>query len=74
MSIVAAHHSWLKSVSSEAIIWRASFLFRLLGESIHHVQQGIAWQDVGVGFGATLGVDDAGDVVELTEDVEAVDH
>jgi len=50
------------------------FLLRLLIESVHHVQQGIAGQDVGVGLGASLGIDDAGDIVELTKDVEAVEH
>jgi len=38
------------------------------------MQQSIARLDIGKGFGAALGVDDAGNVVELTEEVEAVEH
>jgi len=38
------------------------------------VQEGVAAQYVGVGLGAALGIDSAGHIVELTEDVEAFKH
>ena len=50
------------------------FLLRLFVEAIHDVQQGVAGQDVGIGLGAALGIDGTGDVVELTEEVKAVEH
>ena len=38
------------------------------------MQQGIARHDVREGLGASLGVEGTGDVVELTENVETVEH
>ena len=50
------------------------FLVGLFVESVHHVQEAVAGHDVGVRFGTTLGVDDTGNVVELAEEVEAIEH
>ena len=50
------------------------FLLWLLVQSVDDVQQGVARQNVSVGLGAALGIDDAGNIVELTEDVEAIEH
>ena len=38
------------------------------------MQEDVTGQDVGVGFGAALGIDGTGDVVELVEKVETVEH
>lgn len=51
-----------------------AFLHWLLVEPINEVKEGVAGHDVGEGLGAALGVDNAGDVVELAKDVEAVEH
>ena len=50
-----------------------NFTLRLPVQPVDDVAQCIAGHDVGVGLGASLGVESAGDVAELTEDVEAVD-
>ena len=49
-------------------------LYRLFIEPPHNVQQGVARHDVSEGFGASLGVEGASDVVELTENVETIEH
>ena len=38
------------------------------------MEQGVAGHDVGVGLGAALGVDHTGDIIELAENVETVEH
>ena len=38
------------------------------------MEQGVAGQDVGVGLDTPLGIDNAGDIVELAKEVEAVEH
>jgi len=38
------------------------------------MEHGVAGQDVSVGLGAALGVDNARDIVELAEEVETVKH
>ena len=50
-----------------------NFTLRLLVQPVDDMEQCIAGHDVGVGLGAPLGVEGAGDVAELTEEVEAVD-
>ena len=51
-----------------------NFTLRLPVQPVDDVAQCIAGHDVGVGLSASLGVEGAGDVAELTEDVEAVDN
>ena len=50
-----------------------NYTLRPLVQPVDDMDQCIAGHDVGVGLGAPLGVEGAGDVAELTEDVEAVD-
>ena len=38
------------------------------------MEQSVAGQDVGVGLDTPLGIDNAGDIVELAKEVEAVEH
>ena len=49
-------------------------LLRLFVESIHDMQEGIAGQYIGVCFSTTLGIHGTGNVVELAEEVEAIEH
>ena len=38
------------------------------------MEEAVTGHDVGEGLGAALGVEGAGDVAELSEDIEAVEH
>ncbi len=61
-----------------AFSWGSSvficLLLRFGMELIRHMQHGIAWQSIGIGLRTALGIHYAGHVVQLVEDVEAVEH
>lgn len=52
----------------------SSFLLRLLVQTVLHMEEGVLREYVAADFGAALTVEGVGDVGELTEDVEAVEH
>ena len=50
------------------------FTLWYLVQAIDNMEQCIAWHDVGIGLSTSLGIEGAGDVAELTENVKAVEN